>query len=82
MLAGGRQKQQSTWETKHHQKKTQGNIYFVLVMKCYIEVFVAKWCDCGLTFGTGRGGHKHTPTIVPFSVSVLAVVTDKVETTT
>ena len=35
----------------------------------------------GVTFGTGRGGSKGTPEIVPLSVSVLAVVTKKVETT-
>ena len=34
----------------------------------------------GVTFGTGRGGKQVTPKLVPFSVSVLAVVTNKVET--
>ena len=34
----------------------------------------------GVTFGTGRGGQIITPQIVPFSVSVLAVVIYKVET--
>ena len=33
----------------------------------------------GVTFATGRGGGKNTPKIVPFSVSVLALVTNKVE---
>ena len=36
----------------------------------------------GVTFETGRVGQKVTPKIVPFSVSVLAVVTNKVETST
>ena len=35
----------------------------------------------GVTFGTGRGGTNKevTPNIVPFSVSMLAVVANKVE---
>ena len=33
-----------------------------------------------VTFGTGRGGTKLTPDIVPFSVSVLALVTNRVDT--
>ena len=33
----------------------------------------------GVTFGTGRGGTKVAPSIVPFSVSVLAAATNRVE---
>ena len=34
----------------------------------------------GVTFGTGKGGENVTHKIVPFSVSVLAVVTNRLET--
>ena len=34
----------------------------------------------GVIFGTGRGGNKITPKLVPFGVSVLAVITNKVDT--
>ena len=34
----------------------------------------------GVTVGTGRGGKQVTPKTAPFSVSVLVVVTNKVET--
>ena len=44
-------------------------------MKLYSEVVFAKRYDVGCLFWDREGG-----TIVPFSVSVLAVVTDKVET--
>ena len=57
---------------------------------CSSTLFVS-WNSCsvfflldgmilGVTFGTGSGGNKATLEFVPFSVSVLAVVTSKLET--
>ena len=62
-----------------------GCLCFVRVVKLCSEFLVfANRCGAflGLTFGTGMGGEQVTPQIVPFYVSVLAVVTNKFETPT
>ena len=61
-----------------------GGVYFVRVMNLCSEVYFAKrYTISGVTFGTGRGGqnklHSYTQ-IAPFSVSVLAVVANRVDT--
>ena len=55
--------------------------YFVRVMILYSEVCVAKRYGFGCIFCNREGSNKQqvTQIIVPFSVSVLAVVTNKVE---
>ena len=45
-----------------------------------VRLFLRNGTSSGVTFGTGRGGTKVTPQIVSFSVSVLARVTNKLET--
>ena len=56
--------------------------HFVCAMKLYSLVMLCllKGTILGVTFGTGRGGRTVTPKSVPFNLSVLAVVTNKVET--
>ena len=69
------------WRMVWHTRHTYGAFYFVIVMNFYSEFLFAKWLHFGFKlFGQGGGRNKNTPTIVPFSVSVLALVTNKVET--
>ena len=53
---------------------------FVRVIKLYSELCLLNGTIWGATFGTGRGGKQVTPKIVPFGISVLAVVTNITET--
>ncbi len=46
------------------------------------ELLFAKWYDFVCSFWDGKWRNKLHPKLVPFSVSVLAVVTNKVETAT
>ena len=46
-----------------------------------MRLLLLNGASLGVTFGTWRGGKQVAPTVVPFSVSVLAVVTNRVETT-
>ena len=63
-------------------------IYSVFIRRLYYTSCVMNLCSefvllhgtiLGVTFGTQRGGETITPTIIPFSVSVLAVVANEVE---
>ena len=63
-----------------HVVRIYGGFYFACVMNLYSEWFLLNGTSLGVTFGTGRGGKEVTPKTVPFNVSVLAVVTNKVET--
>ena len=54
--------------------------FYVRAMNLSSEFVFAKHYDFRATFGTGRGGRQVTPTIVPFGISMLAVVINKGET--
>ena len=57
-----------------------GGFYIVRVMPFHSEFsLLPNGMVLGVTFGTGRGEQTVTPKFVPFTVSVLAVVTNKVE---
>ena len=63
-------------------QNTNGGFYFVRAMKLYSDICLLNGKIREVIFETGRGGKTLTPQIVPFSVSVLAVDTNKVETAT
>ena len=56
-----------------------GGFYFVCAMTFHSEFVLLNGTLLGVTFGTGRGGKQLHP-IVPFGVSVLAMVTNKIDT--
>ena len=56
-------------------------LFHSFCFKLYRVFFLLNGSILGVTFGTGRGETNVTQKIVQFGVSVLAVVTNKVETT-
>ena len=60
-------------------EQVYGGFYFVRVMKLHSELFLLNGTILGVSFGTGGGNRLHQQ-LYCLLFSVLAVVTNKVET--